>query len=132
MVALNLFRSLDSSHRLPDDLGTSGLVCLYHCKRTLDTSERYWEAWPGDDYSIMNIYPLYHVAITLLHMLRDNQSHELFDRVCSLLSRFAGNFSLARYIFAGPQECGHSLVASHTAELTGPLPRSEDVRGGVG
>lgn len=98
MVALNLFRSLDSSHRLPDDLGTSGLICLYHCKRTLDTSEQYWETWPDDDYSIMNIYPLYHVAITLLHMLRDNQSHDLFDRVCSLLSRSAGDFSLARYI----------------------------------
>lgn len=46
----------------------------------------------------MNIYPLYHVAITLLHMLRDNQSHDLFDRVCALLSRFANDFSLARYI----------------------------------
>jgi hypothetical protein len=98
MVALNLFRSLDPSQRLADDLGTSGLVCLHHCKRTLDTSERYWEAWPGDDYSIMNIYPLYHVAITLLHMLRDNQSHDLFDRVCALLKRLAVDFSLARYI----------------------------------
>jgi hypothetical protein len=106
MVALNLFRSLDSSQRLPDELGTSGLICLHHCKRTLDTSERYWEAWPGDDYSIMNIYPLYHVAITLLHMLRDNQSHDLFERVCALLARFAGDFPLARYILqAWPSVC---------------------------
>jgi len=71
MVALNLFRPLDPSQRLTDELGTSGLICLYHCKRTLETSERYWEAWPADDYSIMNLYPLYHVAITLLHMLTD-------------------------------------------------------------
>lgn len=97
MVALSLFRPLDPAQRLPDDLGTSGLLCLHHCKRTLDTSERYWEAWPGDDYSIMNLYPLYHVAVTLLHMLHDEQSHDLFDRVCALLARFADDFPLARY-----------------------------------
>jgi len=98
MVALNLFRPLDPSQRLTDELGTSGLICLYHCKRTLETSERYWEAWPADDYSIMNLYPLYHVAITLLHMLTDEVSHDLFERVCALLARFANDFPLARYI----------------------------------
>lgn len=46
----------------------------------------------------MNLYPLYHVAITLLHMLHDDQSHDLFERVCSLLTRFANDFPLARYI----------------------------------
>jgi len=118
MVALNLFRSLDPSQRLPDDLGTSGLICLHHCKRTLDTSERYWEAWPADDYSIMNIYPLFHVAITLLHMLRDNQSHDLFDRVCALLSRFAGDFSLARYIL--------QALKSVAIRLRLPLPQATE------
>lgn len=98
MLVLNLFRPLDPSQRLPDDLGTSGLICLHHCKRTLETSERYWEAWPADDYSIMNLYPLYHVAITLLHMLHDDQSHDLFERVCALLARYADDFPLARYI----------------------------------
>jgi hypothetical protein len=98
MLALNLFRPLDPNHSLPDEPGTSGLLCLHHCKRTLETSERYWEAWPADDYSIMNIYPLYHVAITLLHMLHDEQSHDLFDRVCALLSRYTKDFALARYI----------------------------------
>jgi hypothetical protein len=118
MVALNLFRSLDPSQRLQDDLGTSGLVCLHHCKRTLDTSERYWEAWPADDYSIMNIYPLYHVAITLLHMLRDTQSHELFERVCALLARFASDFSLARYIL--------QALKSVVIRLRLPLPRGSE------
>jgi hypothetical protein len=118
MVALNLFRSLDSSQRLPDELGTSGLICLHHCKRTLDTSERYWEAWPGDDYSIMNIYPLYHVAITLLHMLRDNQSHDLFERVCALLARFAGDFPLARYIL--------QALKSVAIRLRLPLPSGSE------
>jgi hypothetical protein len=98
MLALNLFRPLDPNHSLPGEPGTSGLLCLHHCKRTLETSERYWEAWPADDYSIMNIYPLYHVAITLLHMLHDEQSHDLFDRVCALLSRYTKDFALARYI----------------------------------
>jgi hypothetical protein len=86
MVALNLFRPLDPSQRLPDGLGTSGLLCLHHCKRILETSERYWEAWPADDYSIMSLYPLYHVAITLLHMLHNDQSHDLFERACALKS----------------------------------------------
>jgi hypothetical protein len=98
MLALNLFRPLDPNHSLPDEPGTSGLLCLHHCKRTLETSERYWEAWPADDYSIMNLYPLYHVAITLLHMLHDEQSHDLFDRVCALLARYTKDFALARYI----------------------------------
>lgn len=98
MLALSLFRPLDPSQRLSDELGTSGLLCLQHCKRTLETSERYWEAWPADDYSIMNLYPLYHVAITLLHMLHDEQSHDLFERVCALLSRYMKDFALARYI----------------------------------
>jgi hypothetical protein len=98
MLALNLFRPLDPNQRLLDEPGTSGLLCLHHCKRTLETSERYWEAWPADDYSIVNLYPLYHVAITLLHMLHDEHSHDLFERVCVLLSRYTKDFTLARYI----------------------------------
>jgi len=114
MVALNLFRPLDPSQRLTDELGTSGLICLYHCKRTLETSERYWEAWPADDYSIMNLYPLYHVAITLLHMLTDEVSHDLFERVCALLARFANDFPLARYIL--------QALKSVVVRLRLPLP----------
>lgn len=97
-MALSIFRPLDASQHVSEEFGTSAFICLHHCKRTLETSERYWEAWPGDDYSIMNLYPLYHVAITLLHMLNDDQSHELFDRVCALLVRYAEDFPLARYI----------------------------------
>lgn len=114
MVALSLFRPLDSNQRLPDDLGTSGLLCLHHCKRTLETSERCWEAWPGDDYSIMNLYPLYHVAITLLHMLHDEQSHDLFERVCALLARYADDFPLSRYIL--------QALKTITVRLRLPLP----------
>ena len=98
MLALSIFRPLDPNQHLPREAGTSGMLCLHHCKRTLETSERYWEAWPGDDYSIMNLYPLYHVAITLLHMLHDEQSHDLFERVCALLARYTKDFSLAQYI----------------------------------
>lgn len=118
MVALNLFRPLDPSQRLPGDLGTSGLICLHHCKRTLDTSERYWEAWPADDYSIMNLYPLYHVAITLLHMLNDEQSHDLFERVCVLLARFSSDFTLARYIL--------QTLKSVVIRLRNPIPRGSE------
>ncbi|KAM0716502.1 hypothetical protein Q7P37_007947 [Cladosporium fusiforme] len=98
MVALSLFRPLDANQRLPDELGTPGLLCLHHCKRTLEISERCLEAWPSDEYSIMNLYPLYHVAITLLHMLQDEQSHDLFERVCALLAQYADDFPLSQYI----------------------------------
>jgi hypothetical protein len=116
MVALNLFRPLDPSQRLPDGLGTSGLLCLHHCKRILETSERYWEAWPADDYSIMSLYPLYHVAITLLHMLHNDQSHDLFERACALLARFASDFPLARYIL--------QALKSVVVSMRLPLPSS--------
>jgi hypothetical protein len=115
MVALNLFRSLDQSQRLPDELGTCSLICLHHCERTLETSERCFEVWSADDYSIMSLYPLYHVAITLLHMLHDIKSHDLFERVCTLLARFAGDFSLARYIL--------QAMKSAAVRLLYPLPR---------
>lgn len=115
MVALSLFRPLDPTQRLPDEFGASGLICLHHCERALETLERYWEAWPTDDYSIMNLYPLYHVAITLLHMLHDDQSHDLFERVCSLLTRFANDFPLARYIL--------QALKSVAVRLRLPLPQ---------
>jgi hypothetical protein len=50
--------------------------------------------WPLDDYSLMSVFPPYDCAITLLSMLQDQCTRDLFGRACSSLLRHVNGFSI--------------------------------------
>lgn len=45
--------------------------------------------------------PLYNCAITLVHMVQDPASHDLFGRVCAMLRRFEDDFPLSLFVLQG-------------------------------
>lgn len=63
--------------------------------------ERYLEAYSSRDYSMVSVCPLYNCAITLVHMLQDPASHDLFGRTCAMLSRLIDDFPLSLFVLQG-------------------------------
>jgi hypothetical protein len=99
VVALALLLSLDPTLRLPDSLGTSESLCLQHCIRILDTSERYWDARQTDRRSLSDIYPLCHAAsMVLVHSPLSQYAGGLYERATSLLSRYMDDFPLVLFL----------------------------------
>jgi hypothetical protein len=115
-VALSIFRPLTPSLRLSAEGETSGLVCLKHCGAILESCEHYWQMWPSDDYSLMSVFLPYDCAITLLSMLQDQCTHDLFSRACSLLLRHVNDFPFILFLL-------HALEMI-TARLDLPTPLS--------
>jgi hypothetical protein len=111
-----MFRPLAPSLRLSADDETPGLVCLKHCEAILKSCEHYWQMWPSDDYSLMSIFPPYDCAITLLSMLQDQCTHDLFSRACSLLLRHVNDFPFILFLLYG--------LEMITARLDLPMPLS--------
>lgn len=109
LIALSIFRPLNPNLRLPRGYGTPGLICLRHCQRNVESSEKYWRQWPSSDYSILSVYPLYNCAITLVHMLQDHRSHDLFGRTCSLLARHKNDFPFVTTLLQGLNTIMHCL-----------------------
>jgi hypothetical protein len=100
-VALSIFRPLDPGLRLPGELDTPELVCLHHCKNSLESSEHYWKTWPANGCSATSVWTLYNCAITLVFLLQDERSHDLFDRTCSILLRHVNDFPFMSFLLRG-------------------------------
>jgi hypothetical protein len=115
-VALSIFRPLHPGLRLPGELDTPEQVCLHHCKTSLESSEHYWKMWHANGCSAMSVWPLYNCAITLVFLLQDKRSHELFDRTCSMLLRHVNDFPFMSLLLRGLK-----IIVGH---LRLPLPLS--------
>jgi hypothetical protein len=90
-----MFRPLHPGLHLPREFGTPALICLEHCKRSLEGCERYWAGSRQSGYSVFNLYVVYNCVITLVFLLPDVRSHDLFLRACGLLHRHAHDFQFA-------------------------------------
>jgi hypothetical protein len=115
-VALSIFRPLTPSLRLSTDGQTPGLICLKHCEAILESCEHYWQMWPSGDYSLTSVFPPFDCAITLLSMLQDQYTHDLFNRACSLLLRHVIDFPFTLFLLHG-----FEMI---TARLDLPIPLS--------
>jgi len=101
LVAFAIMRPLDPGAHLIGMEGTAGSLCLRHCNQCVVMCERYLEVLPSLDYSMVSVCPLYHCAVTLVHMLRDPASHNLFDRTCVMLHRLVDDFPLSLFVLQG-------------------------------
>jgi hypothetical protein len=99
VVALGVLLPLDPTLALPGSLGTPESLCLRHCMRILDTSEKYLEICPADHRLLSDVYPLCHAAsVSLIHASSSQHACECFERATSLLFRHMGDFPLVVYL----------------------------------
>jgi len=66
MAIFGLFRPLTASLALLGNIGTTADICLEHCRRCIDGLEAYVDRWPLKEYSIMAVYQLDNVSLTLV------------------------------------------------------------------
>jgi hypothetical protein len=133
-VALSIFRPLHPGLHLPGELDTPELVCLHHCQNSLESSERYWKMWPANGCSVTSLWPLYNCAISLVFLLQDKRSHDLFDRTCSMLLRHVNDSPFMSFLLRGleiiVEHLGLPLRSSailYHRNLSGPTEKSLDI-----
>jgi hypothetical protein len=133
-VALSIFRPLRPGLLLPGELDTPELVCLHHCQNSLESSEQYWKMWPANGCSATSLWPLYNCTITLVFLLQDKRSHDLFDRTCSMLLRHVNDSPFMSFLLRGlkiiVEHLGLPLPLSailYHRNLSGPTDKTLDV-----
>ena len=60
--------------------------------------ERYERELSPEAYSIMVVYPLYNSALTLVEMLHNPRTHDIFTRTCRLLTMRVADYPFAAFL----------------------------------
>jgi hypothetical protein len=100
MTVFGIVRPLAPEVEIQEGL-TSGEICLHHCYNSIHGLEACVKRWPFKEYSIMAVYPLYNVAMTLYSRLKDSCTHDLFARTCLHLAQLGKDFPFTSFLLQG-------------------------------
>lgn len=97
-VMFAIFRPLPPDLALPDGEGCAGEICASHCRRSIEGLEQYERIWSLKEYSSLVIYVLFNTSLTLVNMLRNPETHDIFARTCKLLIQRSLDFPFTTYL----------------------------------
>src|ERR1700749_1594591 len=76
-------------------------MCIRHCRSTRDTLVGYFQTFSTSEYSCMVMNALYNALITLLSLLDDPATHDLFSQFCALIYSTLRYFHTTKLVLHG-------------------------------
>jgi hypothetical protein len=84
-------------------------VLLRVCEADVDLLERYIRTWPLSDYTTLLAHEIFNTVSTLVTLLDEPRSHDLFTRACALMRFTSHDFPLTRFVMSGLEATAWSL-----------------------